>query len=413
MTGGSSPPRICITLPAYNAERTLAKTLADIPDGIADELILVDDHSPDETASVARELGMDVYVHPENRRYGGNQKSCYRRALDRGADIVVLLHADYQYDPKAVPLLIAPITAGHADMTFGSRFASSGDPLGGGMPLYRYVGNRLTTVVENGLLGTRFTEMHSGMRAFTRRCLLSLPLFGYSDDFVFDSQLLADAVTLGMRVVEVPIITRYTHESSSIAIGASVSYVLQSIAYVARQVRRRGRRGRHAFRDPLRRGPATQARVAPSPTGLGSVRGRFDQALDLAERYWWPGPRVLVCGTDDALVAETGIGRGHQVSLPADSVPDDTFDVVISLDPGDVEGVVASSERWLGDEGLLVFSLPPTGDRRSREMLAEISSGLGDRVRPVESIDVLPESSVRRAHAGHRLFALRADRGRN
>jgi glycosyltransferase involved in cell wall biosynthesis len=171
-------PRVVITLPAYRAERTLAQTVADIPPRVADRLILVDDASPDNTAQLARELGIEVHVHRKNLGYGGNQKTCYAEARSSGADIVVLLHPDYQYEPKAVPLLIAPILAGDADMTFGSRFAGLGDPIGGGMPMYRYVGNRLTTIAENLMLGSRFTEMHSGLRAYTRRCLLSLPSSG-------------------------------------------------------------------------------------------------------------------------------------------------------------------------------------------------------------------------------------------
>src|SRR6188472_206615 len=210
----SDTPKIVITLPAYHAARTLERTVAAIPEGIDDELILVDDASRDETADIARRLGLRVHVHPTNRGYGGNQKSCYRLALEGGADIVVLLHPDYQYEPKAVPLLIAPILAGEADMTFGSRFAGMGDPIGGGMPIYRFAGNRITTVAQNLLLGTRFTDMHSGMRAYTRRALLSLPFLGYPEGFSFDAALLVDAVTTGLRVVEVPIPTRYTKESS-------------------------------------------------------------------------------------------------------------------------------------------------------------------------------------------------------
>jgi 2-polyprenyl-3-methyl-5-hydroxy-6-metoxy-1,4-benzoquinol methylase len=240
--------RLVITLPAYRAEGTLEKTLSDIPAGLAHEVILVDDASPDGTADLARDLGLHVVVHRENRGYGGNQKTCYREALDAGADIVVMLHPDYQYDPKAVPLLIAPILAGDADMTFGSRFAGLGDPLDGGMPLYRFLGNRMTTHVENLMLGSRFTDMHSGLRAYTRRCLESLPFIGYSDGFVFDTQLLVDAVTSGLRVVEVPIPTRYTKESSSISIVRSLRYVSASIAYTMRTCLRRGRRGR---RNPV------------------------------------------------------------------------------------------------------------------------------------------------------------------
>src|SRR6266566_5187167 len=145
-------PKVVITMPAYQAEMTLERTVLAIPSGVADEVILVDDASRDGTADLARRLGLKVLVHTANRGYGGNQKSCYSLALDSEADIVVLLHPDYQYEPKAVPLLIAPILAGEADMTFGSRFAGMGDPLGGGMPLYRFVGNRVTTVLENVML---------------------------------------------------------------------------------------------------------------------------------------------------------------------------------------------------------------------------------------------------------------------
>jgi 2-polyprenyl-3-methyl-5-hydroxy-6-metoxy-1,4-benzoquinol methylase len=239
---------VIITLPAYRAEMTLEKTLADIPAGVADEIILVDDASPDGTVSLARSLGLTVVVHHDNRGYGGNQKTCYREALEAGADIVVMLHPDYQYDPKAVPLLIAPILAGDADMTFGSRFAGLGDPLGGGMPVYRYLGNRLTTTAENLMLGARFTDLHSGLRAYTRRCLQSLPFLGYSDGFVFDTQLLADAVTGGQRVVEVPILTRYTKESSSISISRSLAYVSKSLSSTAGRWVDRGRRGK---RNPV------------------------------------------------------------------------------------------------------------------------------------------------------------------
>jgi 2-polyprenyl-3-methyl-5-hydroxy-6-metoxy-1,4-benzoquinol methylase len=235
---------ITITMPAYHAENTLERTVADIPPGIADELILVDDASTDNTVAVARGLPIQVYVHPENRGYGGNQKTCYLRAIERGADIVVMLHPDYQYDPQAVPLLVAPILSGDADMTFGSRFAGLADPRRGGMPMYRFVGNRVVTVAENLMLGSRFTEMHSGLRAYSRRCLLSLPFLRYTDDFSFDTQMLVDAVTSGQRVVEVPIKTRYTEESSSISVGRSLRYISESLSYTARRAAKRGRVGR-------------------------------------------------------------------------------------------------------------------------------------------------------------------------
>jgi len=300
-------------MPAYRAELTLARTVADIPTGVADLLILVDDASPDNTAQLARDLGIEVYVHPENLGYGGNQKTCYTEALRSGADIVVLLHPDYQYEPKAVPLLIAPILAGDADMTFGSRFAGLGDPIGGGMPVYRYAGNRVTTIAENLMLGSRFTELHSGLRAYTRRFLLSLPFLRYSDDFVFDSQLVIDAVTSGLRVVEVPIPTRYTKESSSIAIGRSLAYILGSLGYCARRVASRGRRGRRssvanpaAFSGSRRpRGNALEAGVDPFAAA--------ERLLDATEGYVVPQDRLLALGTHAELVAERARLRGWEI----------------------------------------------------------------------------------------------------
>ena len=272
-------PKVVITMPAYRAEHTLEKTIADIPEGVADQLILVDDASPDDTVRVARELGIQVFVHTENRGYGGNQKTCYTEALREGGDIVVMLHPDYQYDPKAVPLLIAPILAGDADMTFGSRFAGLGDPLAGGMPMYRYLGNRATTTVENLLLGARFTDMHSGLRAYTRDCLLSTPFRGYSDDFMFDSQFIIDAVTSGKRVVEVPIPTRYTKESSSIGIQRSIKYVKHGVLHSARQFLKRGRRGKRSpvTIDRLRRGPSLG--FGPSIERECALCGGHDQQL--------------------------------------------------------------------------------------------------------------------------------------
>src|SRR6476619_1452478 len=266
--------KVVITMPAYHAADTLERTVADIPVGIADELILVDDASGDETVAVARKLNITVYVHDENRGYGGNQKTCYRRALEHGADIVVMLHPDYQYDPTAVPLLIAPLLAGRADMTFGSRFAGLSDPRGGGMPLYRYLGNRTATTLVNLMLGSRFTELHRGLRAYTRRCLLELPILRYSDDFVFDSQLMVDAVTTGQRVVEVPIQTRYTKESSSISVARSLRYVAHSLIYCGRRTATRGRRGRRSavtFSGARQRRPSLRGRVEHTCALCGST----------------------------------------------------------------------------------------------------------------------------------------------
>ena len=230
--------RVVVAMPAYRAGRTLEKTVSALPPGAADALLLVDDASPDDTVEVAQRLGLQVRVHPENLGYGGNQKTCYDEALRLGADVVVLLHPDFQYDPRAVPALVAPILAGRADFTFGSRFAGGGDPRLGGMPLYRYVGNKLTTLVMNALLGTHFTEMHSGFKAYSRRFLERAPYRDYSDDFVFDSQILLEAVALGVPIEEVPIPTRYTAESSSISVRRSLRYIEQSLRQALRTRRR-------------------------------------------------------------------------------------------------------------------------------------------------------------------------------
>lgn len=329
-------PKVVITMPAYRAEATLERTVADIPPGIADRLILVDDASPDNTAELARGLGIDVHVHVQNLGYGGNQKTCYIEALRSGADIVVLLHPDYQYEPKAVPLLIAPIIAGDADMTFGSRFAGLGDPIGGGMPLYRFVGNRLTTIAENLMMGSRFSEVHSGLRAYSRRCLLSLPILSYSDDFVFDSQLLIDAVTLGQRVVEVPIPTRYTKESSSIAVGRSLAYIVGTLGYCASRTASRGRRGRRSI---VARSNAAYAHGA-SPSGGMTSGVPGEAAIDLPEsydllsaisRFLVPANTLLIfarsgakllaaadsLGWEALLVAEDGRTPGEQAATPS------------------------------------------------------------------------------------------------
>jgi hypothetical protein len=319
--------KVVITMPAYLAEETLAKTVADIPSGLADEIIVVDDASPDRTARVARDLGVHVYVHSDNRGYGGNQKSCYLRALEEGAEIVVLLHPDYQYDPKAVPLLIAPILGGYADMTFGSRFAGQSDPRRGGMPLYRFVGNRVTTVVENLMLGSRFTEMHSGLRAYTRQCLLSLPFLRYSDDFSFDSQLLIDAATGGLRVVEVPIPTRYTRESSSISLLRSLAYVAESVAYCGRQTAARGRRGRRwpVAGDDVKRSPLTAR--GPALARRCALCGYEPQMLALPANAQREAETGMFACTSDALAEHDDIAECPRCGMVS-SVP--------SLDPPEI-----------------------------------------------------------------------------
>lgn len=215
--------KVIVVLPAYNAERTLERTCAEIPRDVVDDVILVDDASRDGTVALARRLGLAVIVHPENRGYGGNQKTCYKAALDRGAGIVVMLHPDYQYPPQVIPAMVALLRSGMFDVVLGSRILVRG-ALAGGMPLYKYAGNRMLTLVENLLLGTKLSEYHTGFRAFTRPVLESLPLEENSDDFLFDNQMLCQAIWLGHSIGEVSSPCRYFAEASSIGFASSVRY---------------------------------------------------------------------------------------------------------------------------------------------------------------------------------------------
>lgn len=215
--------KICVILPAYNAQHTLARTYVEIPKELVDDVILVDDKSTDDTIARARELGIYYAQHPENRGYGGNQKTCYHLALERGADIIVMLHPDYQYSPTLVPAMAAMIASNHYDIVLGSRIIGGG-ALKGGMPLYKYVANRFLTLAENLLLGTKLSEFHTGYRAFRREVLENLPLERCSDDFVFDNQILALAVAHGYRIGEISCPTRYLPEASSINLKRSIIY---------------------------------------------------------------------------------------------------------------------------------------------------------------------------------------------
>jgi glycosyltransferase involved in cell wall biosynthesis len=227
--------KIVIVMPAYKAAKTLKKTYKDIPKSLKAKIILVDDYSPDKTVEVAKELGIHIIKHEYNIGYGGNQKTCYNAALRNGAEIVVLLHPDYQYDPKMLVDLIQPIIDDKADFTFGSRFAQGRNPLKGGMPFYRFIGNRLTTLIENLLLKTDFSEFHSGYKAYNRKLLQALPYKNYSNGFLFDSHILIDAILAGFRVKEIPIPTRYTEESSSVNIPLSLLYISQTIIYLLKK----------------------------------------------------------------------------------------------------------------------------------------------------------------------------------
>jgi glycosyltransferase involved in cell wall biosynthesis len=222
--------RVVVVLPAYNAARTLEKTITDVPPGIVDEFVLVDDRSKDETVEVAKRLGIPYIVHPKNRGYGGNQKTCYTEALRRGADIVVMLHPDYQYSPKLIGAMSWLIASGEFDAVLGSRILGTTGALQGGMPYYKYVANRFLTAAENVLLGIKLSEYHTGYRAFSRKLLETLPLEENSDDFVFDNQMLAQAAYFGFQIGEVSCPTRYFAEASSINFRRSVVYGLGVLA---------------------------------------------------------------------------------------------------------------------------------------------------------------------------------------
>jgi glycosyltransferase involved in cell wall biosynthesis len=217
--------RITVVMPAYNASLTLEKTLREINRDIVDDIILVDDASRDDTAQVARRLGLRTLVHERNRGYGGNQKTCYTEALRTGADVVVMLHPDYQYTPKLIPAMASLIAVEQFDVVLGSRILSGG-ALKGGMPLYKYVANRALTAAENLITGAKLSEYHTGYRAFSRTVLESLPLEENSDDFVFDAQMLAQCIYFGYRIGEVSCPTRYEADSSSINFRRSVVYGL-------------------------------------------------------------------------------------------------------------------------------------------------------------------------------------------
>jgi glycosyltransferase involved in cell wall biosynthesis len=221
---------VIVVMPAYNAAKTLERTYHDIPRDVVDRIILVDDVSSDETVEIAQRLGLDVIVHPQNKGYGGNQKTCYREALAAGAEVVIMVHPDYQYDPTRIPAVIAPILAGKADMVLGSRFL--GDPLGGGMPRWKWISNHFLTSVENVAFGLRLSEYHTGFRAYSARLLRAVRWDLDSDDFVFDQQFVAQVVAAGFRIDEVAMPTRYFSEASSVGFRRSVRYGLATLVVV-------------------------------------------------------------------------------------------------------------------------------------------------------------------------------------
>lgn len=221
--------KVVVVMPAYNAEKTLVRTYEDLPKHVVDEIILVDDGSHDKTVAIAKKLGLKTLVHPQNRGYGANQKTCYTLALNEDAQIVVMIHPDYQYDSTLTDEIIRPIQDHRFDIMLGSRIRTRQEALAGGMPLYKYIANRFLTAVENTILGQNHSEYHTGFRAYHRRVLTKLPFHKFSDDFVFDQELLISAVRAGFRIGEIPVPTRYFPEASQINFIRSTKYGLQTL----------------------------------------------------------------------------------------------------------------------------------------------------------------------------------------
>ena len=222
-------PHVIAVMPAYNAEMTLEQTLAEIPPGAVDEIILVDDASHDRTVELARSLGLIVLTHAKNIGYGANQKTCYDEALRRGADIIVMIHPDAQYDGQIIPLLTGVIEAGVCDVVLGNRIRTRREALSNGMPMWKYLANRILTFIDNVVLGQNLGEFHSGFRAYSRKVLETLPYHRNSNDFVFDQELLVQAVHFGFRLGDVPVPVRYMAEASSINFRRSVTYGAQCL----------------------------------------------------------------------------------------------------------------------------------------------------------------------------------------
>lgn len=221
--------KVIVVLPAMNAAKTLERTVRAIPRDFVDEVILVDDHSTDETLELARALPIHLVWHPHNAGYGANQKTCYLEALQHEADIVVMLHPDGQYEPELIPDMCAPIAAGEADLVLGSRFARPGMAIEHGMPRWKYLVNRSLTTVENAIMGTHLSEAHTGYRAYSRDFLLQVPFLRNADDFSFDSEILMQAAAFGMRIAEVPARGRYLDDSSSVGVGAGFVYGVKTL----------------------------------------------------------------------------------------------------------------------------------------------------------------------------------------
>ena len=257
-------PKVVVVMPAYNAGRTLRMTYTDLPQDSVDMVILVDDGSTDDTVAIARELHLKLFLHDRNYGYGANQKTCYTEALRAGADIVVMVHPDYQYDPRLLPEVIRPIQDGRADVVLGSRL-KSGSALSGGMPWWKYVSNRFLTGVENGVFGLRLSEYHTGYRAYRREVLETVNFQLNADKFIFDQEIMAQFVEAGFRIAEVPVPTRYFAEASSAGFLPSLRYGFGILWLVARYLAHRSslwpQRQFQSLRSRYREVASTESRV--------------------------------------------------------------------------------------------------------------------------------------------------------
>lgn len=244
--------KIVVVMPAYNAAKTLRITYADLPPALVDQVILVDDGSSDDTVKIARELGLELFVHNRNYGYGANQKTCYREALKAGADIIVMVHPDYQYDPKLLPKIVEPIANNEADVVLGSRLMQ-GNPMRQGMPWWKYVSNRFLTFLENRAFGLRLSEYHTGYRAYRREALEAVNLETNSDNFLFDQEIVAQFVDCGVRIREVPVPARYFPEASSASFVQSSVYGLSILRLLAKYMLHRAGLHQRQFQSLHRR----------------------------------------------------------------------------------------------------------------------------------------------------------------
>lgn len=240
-----SEKKVIVVLPAYNAAKTLRATLADIPRDFVDEILLVDDASQDDTVAIAEKLGIITIRHERNTGYGGNQKTSYREALKRGADIVIMVHPDHQYDPKYIPQLIKPLKDKKCDAVFGSRMMIGGAALKGGMPRWKYMANIFLTKLENMVLGLRLTEYHSGFRAYSRDVMVNIPWQLNSDKFVFDTEIIVQMKIHGFKIREIPISTRYFKEASTIGLMSSIKYGLAILVVLGKYIIQRSKLKRY------------------------------------------------------------------------------------------------------------------------------------------------------------------------